>query len=65
MVESVAGSRIEWIQTTVGGKVLPKLKVRNRESCLACGRKLSDPKSKEQGMGPVCWRRWGRPDWKF
>ena len=50
-------NEIEFIQFTVGGKKYPKVKIRNRCTCLRCGRKLSNPKSIARGMGPVCWRK--------
>jgi len=49
---------IEYLQLTVGKKNYPKVKIRNRETCLVCGRKLTNPKSKARGMGPVCWKKW-------
>lgn len=51
-------SKIEYIQVTVGNKKYPKVKFRNRDTCLVCGRKLTNPKSKERGMGPICRKWW-------
>lgn len=28
------------------------------ETCIRCGRKLKNPKSKELGFGVVCWQKW-------
>lgn len=48
---------IEYIQFTIGNKTYPTIKARNRDTCLRCGRKLTNPKSKARGMGPICWRK--------
>lgn len=51
----------EAIKFTIGKKEYPTVKLKNRDTCLACGRKLTNPKSIERGLGPVCWKKWNRP----
>jgi len=48
---------IEYVQIQIGKKKYPKVKLRNRNTCLKCGRKLTDPESKKRGMGLVCFKR--------
>lgn len=54
-------SEIEAIKFTIGGKEYPTVKLKNRDTCLACGRKLTNPKSKKRGLGPICWKKWNPP----
>lgn len=34
---------------------MDEIKARKSGSCVRCGRKLTDPRSVQRGMGPVCW----------
>jgi hypothetical protein len=57
---SAVGSAVKTL-LTLGTDVSGIVRSQGKETgvCVCCGRELTDPKSIEAGIGPVCAKKWG------
>lgn len=61
-VRDCPNEAVEFVNT-LGGDLLERAVKHGKETgeCSCCGRQLTDPKSIEQGIGPVCYAKWFQP----
>lgn len=61
-VRDCPNDAVEFVNT-LGGDLLERAVQHGKDTgeCSCCGRQLTDPKSIEQGIGPVCYSKWFQP----